>query len=80
MKVRRWSRGEEQGRNQNNRRSTSLTKSTGPIGIKHTSKEVETLKGNSKMHQFEDIGVSPFVRHRMKSCHYCSTVMWFRKI
>jgi hypothetical protein len=25
------------------------------------------------MHQFEDIGVSPFVRYRKKSCHQCSS-------
>jgi hypothetical protein len=45
----------------------------GPTGIKRTSKEVETLEGSSKMHQFEDIGVSPFVRYRKKSCHQCSS-------
>ena len=45
------------------------------IGVKdvrHNLPECDSVKDSSKMHQFNDIGRSGFVRTRQMSCHRCS--------
>lgn len=44
----------------------------GVKGVKHNLAECESVRDSSKMHQFNDIGRSSFVRVRGLSCHRCS--------
>ena len=44
----------------------------GAKDAKHNLAECESVRDSSKMHQFNDIGRSGFVRVREMSCHRCS--------
>ena len=43
----------------------------GEGSVNRRIKHCDTLDGSSKLHQFEDIGVTGFLRVRERSCHRC---------